>query len=204
MLLVRVLINGLSLLVAAALLPHIYLVERSLLSILLLGAILGLLNAIVRPILQFLTLSFIFVTYGLVVVMINTVILLLLSMLLPNRIGVDSLFWAMIAGAVIGILAGALESLLGLSFPILPDGSGPPDRRSMLEARLTAVPTAAGAPTAGVLEEAPREAQPELPQAEALSAVGSVAEAGSADEIPAREDDTATEQGARAPSTGEE
>lgn len=119
MILVRIVVNGLSLLATAALLPHVYLYDWTLLNILLLGAILGLLNALVRPVLQFLTLSFIFVTYGLVVVMINTAILLLLALLLPGRFGVDSFFWAVLAGAVMGILISALESLLGLNLPIM-------------------------------------------------------------------------------------
>ncbi|MFN2186653.1 MAG: phage holin family protein [Anaerolineae bacterium] len=143
MVLVRVLVNGLSLLVTAAILPHVYLREWSLVNILLLGAILGILNAVVRPVLQFLTLSFIFVTFGLVVVMINTVILLLLAMFLPGRFGVDTLFWAMIAAVVMGILTGALESLLGLSYPILPDGARVSGRAIAHRAQPVAVPTQA-------------------------------------------------------------
>lgn len=209
MVLVRILVNGLALLVTAALLPHVYLFDWSLLSMLLLGAILGLLNAIVRPILQFLTLSFIFVTYGLVVVVINTVILLLLALLLPGRFGVDSLFWAMIAGAVMGILAGALESLLGLSFPILPDGPRAPERTTMLRAQPAAVPALAetGAIEALVTVEGEGpigESQTELSPGEVPSAVDPLPVPGTAAEISAGEGLAATEQGQRSPITREE
>jgi putative membrane protein len=123
MMLVRVFINGLALIATAALLPDIYFVDPSLLKTLFLAAILGLLNAFVKPLLQFLTLAFIFATYGLVIVVINTIILLLLSSLLPRFFGVDSLFWGLVGGATMGILSGALESLFGLNLPITTIGN---------------------------------------------------------------------------------
>ncbi len=92
---------------------------------------LGILNALVKPILQFLTLQFLFVTYGLTIVVVNTLILLLLSFLFPTRFAVDNLLWALVGGLVLGLLSSFLESLLGLTMPIVADE--PPDLRQQLE-----------------------------------------------------------------------
>jgi putative membrane protein len=208
MVLVRVLVNGLSLLITAALVPHVYLPEWSLVSILSLGVILGLLNAIVRPVLQFLTLSFIFVTYGLVIVMINTIILLLLATLFPGRLGVDSLFWALIAGAVMGIVSGALESLLGLSLPILPEGSGSP--RAIVRGEHPATVPAyaetaviAGVKTAGK-DRAIEEPQLELPASEMRPALDSLPTSGTAGGSSAGEGHGSPEQSSSSSSAQEE
>lgn len=120
MLLMRIVINALALLITAALVPNIYFIDRTVRTWLLLAVFLGVLNAFVKPIIQFLTLRFIFATYGLVVVLINGILLLLLEILFPTRFAVDGIFfWPLIGGAVIGIVSAFLESLLGLSPPIV-------------------------------------------------------------------------------------
>ena len=122
--LVRIGLNGVTLLVVS-LLPGIYFVEPTIGRILLLALVLGVLNAFVKPILQFLTLRFIFATYGFAIVIINTIILLLLSLLFPGMFLVGSLLWAIIGGVVMGLVAGFLENLLGLTMPILPEEDRP-------------------------------------------------------------------------------
>ena len=123
MLLVRTLVNALALLVIS-ILPDIRFVDRNPLSVLIIAIILGLLNAFVKPIIQFLTLRFIFITYGFAVVIINTVILLLLDFIVKDRFAVDSLFWAIIGGALMGLVSSFFENLLGLQVPIFPDDAG--------------------------------------------------------------------------------
>jgi putative membrane protein len=120
MMLMRLVINSLTLMLVALLVPDIYFVDRSLLSVLLMAAMLGILNAFVKPIIQFLTLQFIFATYGFVVVLINTIILLLLDHIFDQRFYVGGLIWAIIGGLMMGIIASFLESLLGLNLPIVP------------------------------------------------------------------------------------
>jgi putative membrane protein len=120
-LLVRFLVNAIAVAITAAVTPKIYFVDRTVLSWLLITVMLGVLNALLKPILQFLTLQFIFVTYGLVIVLVNTGILLLLSFLFPTRFAVDNLLWALVGGLVLGILSSFLESLLGLTMPIVPE-----------------------------------------------------------------------------------
>jgi len=119
--LMRVLINAAALAVIALLLPNIYFVQLTIWNILFVSIALGVLNAVIKPILQFLTLSFIFTTYGLVVVLINAIILWLLAFLFPDRFAVDSVLAALIGGALVGILGSFFESLLGLSPPIVSD-----------------------------------------------------------------------------------
>ena len=120
-LLLRLLINAFVLLIAALLLPSIYFVDRTLRSLLLLALILGVLNVFVKPVVQFLTFRFIFASYGLIVILINAFMLWLLSFLFPERLAVDKVFWALVGGALIGLLSGLLESLLGVTAPIVGD-----------------------------------------------------------------------------------
>jgi putative membrane protein len=120
-LLVRILINAAVLAVTALILPNVYFVEVTVWNILFIAIALGVLNAVIKPILQFLTLSFIFTTYGVVVILINAVILWSLSFLFPDRFAVHSILAALLGGALIGILGSFFESLLGLSPPIVPD-----------------------------------------------------------------------------------
>jgi len=120
-LLVRILINATVLAVTALILPNVSFVQVTVGNILFIAIALGVLNAVIKPILQFLTLSFIFTTYGVVVVLINAVILWFLSFLFPDRFAVHSILAALLGGALIGILGSFFESLFGLSMPIVPD-----------------------------------------------------------------------------------
>lgn len=120
-LLVRILVNVFALLITALLIPSIYFVDVSIRNWVFLALALGILNALVKPIVQFLTLSFIFATYGIVIIVINAIILILLARLFPNRFAVDSLLWAFVGGAIMGILSSFLETLLGLTKPIIPE-----------------------------------------------------------------------------------
>jgi hypothetical protein len=75
----------------------------------------------VKPFLQFLLLPLIFASYGLVIVLVNTLMLILLAILFPDFFAVENLLWAFVAGALIGILGTFLENLFGLVPPIVPD-----------------------------------------------------------------------------------
>jgi putative membrane protein len=81
--------------------------------------IFGLLNATVKPLLQFLVLRFIFSTYGIVVVIINTLLLLLLGAILEGTFEVYRPISLVVGGVVVGILGLVLETLLGATPPVL-------------------------------------------------------------------------------------
>jgi putative membrane protein len=119
MLLIRVLVNMLALFITALVVPNIYFVNRNLLAWIAMALGLGILNALIKPIIQFLTLRFIFVTAGLVLVLINAIILYLLSWLMPAQFAVDGLLWALVGGLILGIVNSFLENLLGLAPPIV-------------------------------------------------------------------------------------
>ena len=150
-LLVRILVNALALAITAAITPKIYFVDKSVWAWLLMACTLGVLNALLKPLLQFLTLQFIFVTYGLVIVLVNALILMLLSFLFPMLFAVDNLLWALVGGLVLGLISSFLESLLGLTMPIVPDE--PPELRRQVEERANQVDWLAAANNEAVPEE---------------------------------------------------
>ena len=115
----RVLLNGITLAVTVFLLPGVKAVNPSLISFLILGAIFGLLNALIKPILQVITLPYLFASYGLVVIIINSVVLIVLALLAPELIVMESILGVVAAGAIVGVLGGFLESIFGVTPPIL-------------------------------------------------------------------------------------
>ncbi len=120
-LLIRFVVNALALLVTVGLVPYVSFVDWRFGSVALLALGLGILNALVKPILQFLTLNFIFVTYGFIVIFINTLLLYLLALLSRGRFAVESVFWAIVAATLLGVLSSVLENLLGATLPIIPE-----------------------------------------------------------------------------------
>lgn len=135
MLLIRVIVNALALLITVGLTP-IRFVDRSVRTWLLLAIFLGILNALVKPIIQFLTLRFIFATYGLVVALINAILLLLLEFFFPTRFAIDGvILWPLVGGAILGIVSAVLENLLGLTPPIVSEQY--PELRQKIKDRQT-------------------------------------------------------------------
>jgi putative membrane protein len=164
-LLVRIVVNALALAITAAVTPKIYFVDKSILNWLLMAIILGVLNALLKPILQFLTLQFLFVTYGLVIVFVNTLILLLLSFLFPTRFAVDNLLWAFVGGLVLGLVSSFIESLFGLTMPIVPDESG--ELRQQIEEQVRHVDWLEATRHRAVPEEQALAPEPPAPDAKA-------------------------------------
>ncbi|MFC2037336.1 phage holin family protein [Chloroflexota bacterium] len=164
-LLVRIVVNAIALAITALVVPKIYFVDKSIWNLLLMAVMLGVLNTLIKPILQFLTLQFIFVTYGLVIVLVNTLILLLLSFLFPTRFAVDNLLWALVGGLVFGLLSSSFESLLGLTMPIVPDE--PPELRQQLEEEARHTGWLVNARPEAIAEEQALAIEPAAPDAEA-------------------------------------
>jgi putative membrane protein len=80
--LLRLVVNGVAVWLAAYLLPGIYL--RDVRSAFIAGIALGLVNTIVRPLLVFLTLPFTFLTLGLFLLVVNGVCLALVAWMVPG------------------------------------------------------------------------------------------------------------------------
>lgn len=131
--LVRILINAVALLLVVALVPNIKIVDWRPGTVLILAIGLGVLNAIIKPILQILTYQFVFATYGLLVAVINAIILFLLDLFFPERFDVSSILASLVGGALLAVISVFLEALLGTTVPIVPESET--ELRARLEGR---------------------------------------------------------------------
>lgn len=100
-LLIRWIFNAFALFVVVNVVPHVH--YRSLVTLLIAAAVLGLLNAIVRPLLVALTLPLTIVTLGIFLLVLNAFMFELTSWLVPS-LRVDSFGWAMVAAIVFSIV----------------------------------------------------------------------------------------------------
>lgn len=173
-LLIRILVNAAVLALTVLIIPDIYFVNRGFGTILLTSIGLGILNALVKPVMLLLTGQFIFATFGLLLILVNALILYLLEWLFPNLFAVDSLLWALIGGAVISLLSNALENLLGLTPPIVPEENVELRKRIEAEQQASLVRLVAK-PQAMLHDEAETQAVSELTAAKAaLEAIQAV------------------------------
>ena len=117
--LIRFVSAGLAVVITVAIVPGLGFTGWSWGQFTRIALIFGLLNATVKPLLQFLVLRFIFSTYGIVVVVINTFLLLLLGSILKDTFEVYRPVSLVAGGLVVGILGLILETLLGATPPVL-------------------------------------------------------------------------------------
>lgn len=121
-LLIRILVNAFAIGLVALLVPQIYFAKITLLNVLIVGLALGILNALVKPALMFLTAQLFFATFGLLVILINALLLYLLDWIFPQVFVVQSLLWAIVGGAILGLVSNTLENFFGVYPPIVPGG----------------------------------------------------------------------------------
>ena len=165
-LLMRILVNAVALLLIALLIPKVYFVDKTLVSVLIAAAVLGVLNAFIKPLLLFLTAQLFFATYGLLVIVINTALLYLLKWLLPERFAVDGFLWALIAGLLLGLLTSALENLLGVTPPIVSEEDAE-IREQIRKQSVTPLQTMAGMAPATVRQDVETQSIEEVQAAKA-------------------------------------
>ena len=95
-----------------ALNPHIRIEGADYLStVILVGLVLGLLNALLRPIIIFLTLPATLITFGLFLIVINAGMLWLTDMLIPAFV-IEGFGWAVLGALIISIVSTILYALL--------------------------------------------------------------------------------------------
>jgi putative membrane protein len=117
----RVLVNALAVALVVLILPGVKeYADHPLLGYLLLGALFGLLNAFVKPAIQFVALPLLLGSMGLVLILINILVFWILEQLTP-LLGSSGFDWVALAGVLLGLLTGVLDNLLGLVPPILSD-----------------------------------------------------------------------------------
>jgi len=119
-LLLRFIVSALCLALTVVIVPHVFFSgDYRILSWLIISAVFGLLMSFVKPLVQLALLPLLFVSFGFVVVLINTIVIWLLAIIFPDRFRVEHLLWALLAGLVSGLLVSLLENVFGLAPPIL-------------------------------------------------------------------------------------
>jgi len=126
--LVRTLTSGAAVVVTVVVVPGLSFHDWRRGDFLLVGVVWGLLTALVKPALLFLALRYVVVSYGLVLVVVNTVLLWLLSVLLGHLIHASGLLAVLFGGLVVGIVGTLLDTIAGVAPPIL-DRPGEPGER---------------------------------------------------------------------------
>jgi len=107
--LARVLVNALAILLATAIVPGIE--ARSLLTVLGAGLVLGLINAVVRPILLVLTLPFTLVTLGLFLFVLNAFCLWLTAALVKG-FEIHGFWPALFGSIIVSVVSWAVTAFL--------------------------------------------------------------------------------------------
>lgn len=118
--LVATFVNGLVLALVVAILPGLrFEPTRPVLAVIGLSVLYGLIKAYVKPVVQFLALKYLFATYGFVTIAINALILWLVMLLSLGTLTYTTLIALLIGGALAGLLGLILESIFGLTPPVI-------------------------------------------------------------------------------------
>ncbi|KKT25190.1 MAG: hypothetical protein UW07_C0001G0022 [Candidatus Nomurabacteria bacterium GW2011_GWF2_43_8] len=104
--LIHFIVSALAILVTAYILPGVHV--DGIVAALVLAVVLGVINTILRPILVFLTLPLTIVTLGLFILVINGLLVMLASYIVPG-FTVASFWWALLFGIVLAIVSWVLE-----------------------------------------------------------------------------------------------
>jgi putative membrane protein len=107
---IRCLITALGLWVSSALLKGVH--STGFLSLLGAGLLLGIVNAIVRPILVILTLPITIFTLGLFLLVVNGLMVLLVSKMM-HGFSVDGIWWAMLTAVTVTVVSWAGSAFIG-------------------------------------------------------------------------------------------
>ncbi len=108
-LIVRLFINAIALWVAATYINGIYL-DGDVVNVLIVAAIFGIINALIKPIIDLFTCPFYLLTLGLFTLIVNALMLMLTGTLSSGRLSVDG-FWSAFLGGIVISLVSMLLSL---------------------------------------------------------------------------------------------
>lgn len=116
---IRIGVNSLAIWVAALVVPQVNVTEGTasqvLITLLVLGALFGVVNALIKPVVKFLSFPFYIVTLGLFAFVVNAFMLKLVEWISePLGLGFDAgpFFWSTLAAAVVVTLVSMLASVL--------------------------------------------------------------------------------------------
>jgi len=122
--LVRIVSSGLAVIITVVLLTGLSFTGWQWGQLTVVAVVFGLLNAIVKPILQFFALRYLVATYGLVIVLINAFLLWLLTSILDQWFEVRGLVPLLIWGLIVGVLGLVFDAVLGTTRPIVDTHGG--------------------------------------------------------------------------------
>lgn len=117
-LLMSLLINMFAIGITAMILPGINLTDNRIQMLALFAIFLGLLNTFVKPLLQLVTIRLLFITYGLVLIATNTLVLVILGGIFEGSIEIRSWVTAILGGIMIGLISIFLDYALGVIPPL--------------------------------------------------------------------------------------
>lgn len=110
-LILNILISSVAVYFTAWLLPGISV--KSYGSAILVAIVLGILNAIVRPVLQFLSLPINILTLGLFTFVINALVIMLASWIMGSSFHVSNFWWALLFSIIVSLVSSILGSIVG-------------------------------------------------------------------------------------------
>jgi putative membrane protein len=113
--LLRLIANAVALAATAAILPGIHIQNDRIGTLLLIALIFGIVNAVLKPIIVIMSCPLIILTLGLFAVAINGIMLLITAAIAGNRFTIDSFWWAVLGGLIVGIISSVLEGALGVN-----------------------------------------------------------------------------------------
>ncbi|MDR2918270.1 MAG: phage holin family protein [Tannerella sp.] len=109
-LLLQILLSSVAVYFTAWLLPGVSV--KSFGASILVAIVLGILNAILKPILQFISFPVTIITLGLFLFVINTIIILIASALMGNSFHVENFWWALLFSIIMSIVVSIMESFV--------------------------------------------------------------------------------------------
>lgn len=86
--------------------------KENFLTALLLAVVLGVLNAVVKPLLILLTLPVTIFSFGLFLLAINAAIILIADTLLEERFDVDSFWWALLFSLIVSVISSIIQTVM--------------------------------------------------------------------------------------------
>jgi putative membrane protein len=110
----RVIIYAIGIALVAEIVPGIHVSNDTLGTLLIIGLVFGIINAILKPLITLLTCPLVIISLGLFVLVINAVVLLVTASLIPARLQIDGFWPAFVGGIVMSIISMVLERILGV------------------------------------------------------------------------------------------
>ena len=105
--LIKILVNGLSVLIASFLLPGVDV--ENMLNAVIVAAVLALLNAFIKPLLILLTIPITVFSFGLFLLVINALMIMLASYIVPG-FHVNGFWWALLFSIVLWVINSIFEA----------------------------------------------------------------------------------------------